>query len=56
MTNSDQGRIDSLVEVRITYRFDGPSPTMVSRITPQNVRCGGRIARANFPGTTPATK
>ena len=37
-----------------TYRFDGPSPTMVSRIAPQNVRCGGRIARGNLPGVTPA--
>lgn len=36
------------------YRFDGPSPTTVSRIAPQKVRCGGRIARGNLPGVTPA--
>ena len=33
-----------------TYRLDGPSPTIVSNIAPQNVRCGGKIARGNLPG------
>lgn len=33
------------------YRFDGPSPTIASRMVPHKVRCGGRIARGNLPGT-----
>ena len=52
--NSDRGRIHSIADIRPSYRFDGPSPTIVSRIVPQNVRCGGKIARGSFPGTTPA--
>lgn len=42
-------------EIEISYRFDGPSPTMVSNIAPHKVRCGGRIARGSLPGVTPAT-
>lgn len=37
-------------------RFDGPSPTIVSRIAVQRFRCAGRIVRGNFPGVTPTRK
>ena len=39
-----------------SHRFDGPSPTMVSRSAPQNVRWGGKMARGNLPGVTPTKK
>jgi hypothetical protein len=51
MENSDRFRISlERINTGLSHRFDGPSPTITSRMDPQNVRCGGKIARGNLPG------